>query len=335
MWAKIFAISLVFTYIVSFNAFQSHSVGSAFMHTFGVQPYIVGCVLGVVQGLMLIGGIKRIAKVAGYVVPMVSLVYLSISLGTVALSWRLIPGVFSLIIDSAFGWVPAISGVAGYTIKSAMAHGIRRGIFSNEAGMGSAPNIAAAAQNDHPVTQGYMQMLGPFFDTIIICTCTAFIVLFSGVFVPGSGVTGIELVQNALISQLGPIGGILVTISLTCFATMTMLGNYTYGEMSLYFIVPGITKCCLSLFRFFAVLVIAIAPICSLDFVMNLSDLTMGIMTSINLTAILLLSSEVRLLLKDYMALGLVDKHPKFAINKYSALSNKVGTGIWGKNSPA
>ena len=233
----LFAILISVTFGFAFNSVQSNTICAAMQGSFGFDPRIVGAVLTVLTLAIIFGGIQRIAKVSSVIVPVMALGYVALASGIVLFNITELPAVIKLIVSSAFGWEQA----AGGTIGAALMQGIKRGLFSNEAGMGSAPNVAATASVTHPVKQGLIQTLGVFTDTLLICTCTAFIILFSGAPLDGS-VNGVQLTQHALTLEVGKAGGIFVAVAIFLFAFSSIIGNYYYGEANIRFITPKIGR---------------------------------------------------------------------------------------------
>lgn len=229
----LFAILISVTFGFAFNSVQSNTICAAMQGSFGFDPRIVGAVLTVLTLAIIFGGIQRIAKVSSVIVPVMALGYVALASGIVLFNITELPAIIKLIVSSAFGWEQA----AGGTIGAALMQGIKRGLFSNEAGMGSAPNVAATASVTHPVKQGLIQTLGVFTDTLLICTCTAFIILFSGTPLDGS-VNGVQLTQHALTLEVGKAGGIFVAVAIFLFAFSSIIGNYYYGEANIRFITP-------------------------------------------------------------------------------------------------
>ena len=220
---------------------------------------------------------------------------MALASGIVLFNITELPAVIKLIVSSAFGWEQA----AGGTIGAALMQGIKRGLFSNEAGMGSAPNVAATASVTHPVKQGLIQTLGVFTDTLLICTCTAFIILFSGAPLDGS-VNGVQLTQHALTLEVGKAGGIFVAVAIFLFAFSSIIGNYYYGEANIRFITPK--KSVLYIYRLAVGGMVMFGALASLELAWSLADITMAFMTICNLFAISLLSKQAFLLLHDYIA---------------------------------
>lgn len=294
-WMGIFfAILISVTFGFAFNSVQSNTICAAWEGAFGFDHRIIGGILTLLTILIIFGGIQRIAKVSSIIVPVMALGYVILALGIVVFNIGKLPAVLETIIGNAFGWEQAIGG----TVGAALMQGIKRGLFSNEAGMGSAPNVAATADVSHPVKQGLIQTLGVFTDTLIICTCTAFIILFSGAPLDGT-VNGIQLTQHALTNEVGNAGSIFVAVAILLFAFSSIIGNYYYGEANIRFVTQK--RSILFVYRLLVGAMVMFGAIASLDLVWSLADITMGVMTICNLIAISLLSREVFLLLKDYV----------------------------------
>ena len=314
----LFAILISVTFGFAFNSVQSNTICAAMQGSFGFDPRIVGAVLTVLTLAIIFGGIQRIAKVSSVIVPVMALGYVALASGIVLFNITELPAVIKLIVSSAFGWEQA----AGGTIGAALMQGIKRGLFSNEAGMGSAPNVAATASVTHPVKQGLIQTLGVFTDTLLICTCTAFIILFSGAPLDGS-VNGVQLTQHALTLEVGKAGGIFVAVAIFLFAFSSIIGNYYSGEANIRFITPK--KSVLYIYRLAVGGMVMFGALASLELAWSLADITMAFMTICNLFAISLLSKQAFLLLHDYIAQkrsGI--KSPVFDKNKLPELKDKA-----------
>lgn len=221
--------------------------------------------------------------------------YIALAVTIVLLNITELPTVISQIVSHAFGWNQALGGGIG----AALMQGIKRGLFSNEAGMGSAPNVAATAHVSHPVKQGLIQTLGVFTDTLLICTCTAFIILFSGAPLDGS-TNGVQLTQRALTNEIGPSGSIFVAIALFFFAFSSILGNYYYGEANIRYLTRR--KWVLTTYRLLVSAMVLFGALTTLEMAWGLADITMGLMTLCNLIAISLLGKYAFRLLEDYRA---------------------------------
>ncbi|GAM54248.1 sodium alanine symporter [Vibrio ishigakensis] len=201
----LFSIFLIIAFGLVFNSVQANSIASAMNTAFGIEPWVAGVAVAVLSAFVIFGGIRKIARTAELIVPVMALAYLVLAFYVMFSNIEKVPEIISLIFKSAFGLQEAAAGGAGYAIAQALINGIKRGLFSNEAGMGSAPNAAASATPypPHPASQGYVQMLGVFTDTIVICTATVAIILVSGEYVPHGEITGIELTQRALSAEVG------------------------------------------------------------------------------------------------------------------------------------
>ncbi|AEY02294.1 sodium/alanine symporter [Oceanimonas sp. GK1] len=330
----LFAVFLIIAFGLVFNAVQANSISAAMQVAFSVPEWATGIVLVVLAGLIIFGGLRTIARFAELVVPLMALAYLLIALVVVAMNLTELPGVLALIVKSAFGLEQAGGGAMGYAISQALINGVKRGLFSNEAGMGSAPNAAASATPypPHPASQGYVQMLGVFADTIVICTCTASIILLSGQFEPGSGITGIELTQKALSNEVGDWGNYFIAIAILFFAFTSIVANYAYAENNLVFLEHN-HPAGLLVFRLFVLGMVMFGSVGELPTIWAMADTSMGMMALINLVAILLLSGVVVKLAKDYNDQRKLGRLPTFDASKYPELSNQLEEGIWDKKS--
>ena len=300
----LFAVLISVTFGFAFNSVQSNTICAAWEGAFGFAHHWVGAGLTLLTLLVIFGGIHRIARVSGVVVPVMALGYIVLALGVVLFNFRRLPEVVELIVANAFGWEQAMGGGAG----AALMQGIRRGLFSNEAGMGSAPNVAATAHVSHPVKQGLIQTLGVFTDTLVICTCTAFIILFGGV-------------PDASLS--GPAGSVFVAVAIFLFAFSSIIGNYYYGEANIRFITrrPWV----LTLYRVLVGVMVLFGALATLDLAWSLADITMAFMTLINLVAIVLLGRQAFLLLADYVGQrrrGI--KNPVYTRDRIPSLEDKA-----------
>lgn len=314
----LFAVLISVTFGFAFNSVQSNTICAAWEEAFGIDHTIFGALLTGFTILVIFGGIQRIAKVSSIIVPVMALGYVALALGVVLFNIRELPAVFDLIVENAFGWQQAIGGGLG----AALMQGIKRGLFSNEAGMGSAPNVAATAHVSHPVKQGLIQTLGVFTDTLIICTCTAFIILFSGVPLDGS-VSGVQLTQQALVNEVGSTGSVFVAVAILLFAFSSIIGNYYYGEANIRFVTQN--KGILFIYRLLVGGMVMFGALASLDLAWGLADITMGLMTICNLVAISLLGRQAFLLLSDYLSQkrkGI--KSPVFDKNSLPELKDKI-----------
>ena len=289
----VFAILIIFTFAFSFNTVQSNTICAAFEQAFHVEHTLMGIVLTILTLLVIFGGIKRIAKVSSVIVPLMALSYILLAFTIVLMNIPRLPEVIELIITNAFGWEQALGGGIGI----ALMQGIKRGLFSNEAGMGSAPNVAATANVSHPVKQGLIQTLGVFTDTLVICTCTAFIILISGMYIHGE-TNGIQLTQMALDTEIGSGGSTFVAIAILFFAFSSIIGNYFYGEANLRYLTEN--NKIIWVFRILCCTMVMLGALSSLDLVWGIADICMGLMAIFNLIAITLLGKYAFRLLEDY-----------------------------------
>lgn len=290
-----FSILISITFGLIFNSVQSNTISLAFHEAFKLDRTIIGVILAVATGAIIFGGVQRIANFSAAVVPVMATLYIMVSLYVIVTNIGMVPEIFTDIIENAFGIRQAVGGGIGAAIMT----GVKRGLFSNEAGMGSAPNAAAAAETSHPVKQGFVQTLGVFTDTILICSCTAFMVLISGAH-KTEGLTGIQLTQNALSSQVGGWGNVFIAICILLFAFSSIIGNYYYGETNIEFLTPN--KAWLNLYRAGVVGMVMFGSIGELALVWNMADLFMGLMAVLNLIAIFLLGKVAFEALSDYSA---------------------------------
>lgn len=311
-----FSILITICFGLVFNSVQSNTISIALNEAFGINKSLTGIILMVLTIAIIFGGIQRIAKVSEIIVPIMAVAYIAIALLVVFKNITAIPSLIKLIVEDAFGLQQAVGGGIGSTILI----GIKRGLFSNEAGMGSAPNAAATADVSHPVKQGLIQTLGVFTDTIVICSCTAFIILLSDIDL-ASGLTGIQLTQNALASQIGEFGSIFIAICVLLFAFSSIVGNYYYGESNIEFLSKN--KSHLTIYRVCVAIMIFFGSVANLEIVWNLADVFMALMAIINLIAIALLGKFAFKALDDYkMQKKAGIKNPIFKASSISELKN-------------
>lgn len=294
----IFAVILIVCFPFAFSSLQANTISATVSSTMGLESggwlgWVVGIVLAVLTGLVVFGGVRRIASVTQAVVPIMALTYLVLGLVIVALHIDQLPVVFGQIYAGAFGFQQIAGGAVGTIILV----GVQRGMFSNEAGLGSAPNAGASAAVTHPVKQGLVQTLGVYFDTFLICSITAFIILVATPDLTGAE-RGIGLTQNAIVSTLGSWSGILLSIIIFLLAFSSILGNYYYGEANIEFITEK--KGVLLGYRLLAVVAVLGGSVASAALVWNAADAIMGLMALVNLIAILLLSGIAFALLRNY-----------------------------------
>ncbi|MGN8890382.1 alanine/glycine:cation symporter family protein [Dysosmobacter sp. HCP28S3_G4] len=307
-----FAVSLILTYAGGFNMLASYNLQDTFkaysFYTPGVTPWIIGAILAVLVGWCIMGGGKRVVKATSTLVPIMGVLYVAVSLVVILFHINLVPGVFAEIFRNAFDFQAIFGGVAG----SCMMYGIKRGLYSNEAGVGSAPNAAAAADVSHPVKQGLVQMLSVFIDTLLICTATALMCMCSGV-TPTADIAGAQYVQQSVSSVLGGFGPIFITIAMVLFAFTTLLGNLYYCDNCLAFILKKTpSKQFMTGFRIIAALVIFVGAGLSMAAAWDIADILMAVMCFINLPACIVLSKVAIDACKDYEKQKSEGKNPVF-----------------------
>ncbi|MGN0201679.1 MAG: alanine/glycine:cation symporter family protein [Candidatus Cryptobacteroides sp.] len=325
-FACIFAVAIIAQFGLTNNMVQANTISSAFTEAFAIPPGVMSAILCVLTLLVVFGGIRRISKVASYIVPFMALAYLCIAIFIVLANIKSFPAVIALIVRNAFGF----GQVAGGTVGMAILMGFKRGIFSNEAGEGSAPNAAATADVSHPVKQGLIQTLGVYTDTILICTCTAFIILCSGLY--DCGANGIELTQAALTWHIGPAGKYIVAVCILFFAFSSIIGNYYYGECNLAFLFNGSphTKTAVRVYRLVLGALVVLGSLMTIEVVWALVDFCMAIMTVCNLIAILLLGKYAVRLLKDYRSQLKAGKEPVYTADTIPEIAGE--TECWQGN---
>ncbi|MBQ5922769.1 MAG: alanine:cation symporter family protein [Alistipes sp.] len=320
--AILFSVLTILTFGFAFNTVQSNTLCEAVEHAFGFSHIYMGIAITVATLVIIFGGIQRIAKVSSIIVPIMALGYILLAFTIVILNIGQLPAVIELIIKSAFGMEQVVGGGLG----AALMQGIKRGLFSNEAGMGSAPNVAATASTSHPVKQGLIQSLGVFTDTLIICSCTAFIILMSGIEFGGQ-MDGIRLTQEALTTQIGGAGRIFVAIAIFFFAFSSIIGNYYYGEANIKFITSS--RKVLNAYRLLVGVMVMSGAAMSLQTVWSLADLTMALMTLCNIAAIVLLGGQVMTLLKDYRKQKSAGLDPVFRKNDIKEFASNDSIECW------
>lgn len=301
----LFAVLITITFGMANQLVQSNTLCDALSDSFGVDIRWVGVVLTLFTLVIIFGGIQRISRFSAICVPFMAVGYLILSVVVIGMNISLVPDILRLIVSNAFGFEQAAGGMVGIAIMQ----GVKRGLFSNEAGEGSAPNAAAIATTSHPVKQGLLQALGVFTDTLVICTCTAFIVLLSGLY--DSGADGIILTTQALESEVGVMGRWFITAAIFLFAYSTIIANYFYGETNIRFIFSGARRS-IFVFRIITAIVILAGAFMSLQTAFSTVDIFMGLMTILNLIAIFLLFPKVRVLLTDYRNQRKAGQDPTF-----------------------
>lgn len=307
-----FAVAIILALGFMGNMVQANSISDAFYTAFGINPMIIGVVLALVAGLIFVGGIRRIASVTEKVVPIMAILYMLVGFAIIFKNASHIPAVFGAILQGAFNPQAVWGGVLGITMAKAARYGIARGLFSNEAGMGSTPHAHAAAKVKHPVDQGMLGIASVFIDTFIVLNITVFVVLSSGVIVFEDGeatMKGISLVQAAFSSSLlGDYGHLFIAACLLFFAFSTIIGWYYFAETNIRYLFGARA---LLPFQIMVMLFIFVGSVLKIELVWELADLFNGIMVLPNLLALLLLSNKVVRLLREYNA-GIAYDQEKF-----------------------
>ena len=311
----IFSVIVIVTFAFVFNTVQANTIAQAFETSFNMSSTIAGIILAALTALIIFGGLHRIANVVGYMVPIMAIGYVVVALYVLVVNIVHIPGLFMSIIEAAFGLKQAVGGAIGV----AMLQGIKRGLYSNEAGMGSAPNAAATSNVSHPVKQGLLQAFGVFVDTILICSATGFIVLLYPEY-NTIGEKGIKLTQLALSHSVGNWGAGFITLCIFLFAFSSLVGNYYYGEANLEFLTKSKTS--MLVFRVLTVACVYLGSVASLGLVWDIADVSMGIMALMNIVVIAILSPKAVAIIKDYMKQRKEGKNPVFRAKDIPGLEN-------------
>jgi len=314
--ALTFAVLLLVTYGFAFNGLQAFTVTHSLQNAFDIPVLYSGIALAVLLAVVFFGGIQRIAAVSDLLVPVKTLAYIAVTLYVIVTQIELVPGMLTTIVKSAFGLEPAFAGLLG----SAIVMGVKRGVFANEAGLGSAPNVAAVAAVRHPASQGVVQAFSVFLDTFVICTCTALLILLSGFYTPGFEGDGITLTQNSLAAVVGDWGRIFVSVALSLFVFTCITYNYYLGENALQFIV-GRSRSALIAFRILVLGLILWGSMQNLGTVFAFADITMTCLAFVNLVALAMLIKTGLRVMRDYdeqRAAGI--ERPVFDASKFADL---------------
>jgi len=321
----IFSVIIILTYAVGYNMLAAYNLQSTFK-TFdfysNATPIIIGIILAVLFGIIVIGGAKRLINVTGVMVPIMGVIYVVVAIIVLIINIENIPAMFKLIFQSAFDFKSIFGGFAG----SCIMNGIKRGLYSNEAGMGSAPNAAAKADVSHPAKQGLVQMLSVFLDTLLICTATGFMVLSSGVGVTEAMQADAALyVQAAMGESLGAFGPIFIAVAMSLFAFTTLIGNYSYCEGCLNFIAGRqVSNTSILIFRLVATVLVFVGTIATASMVWNIADMLQGFMVVINIPVILILMKPAMKALDDYCKQKKEGKDPVFVAKEAGLDDSKL-----------
>ncbi|RIL70826.1 alanine:cation symporter family protein [Staphylococcus devriesei] len=321
-----FAILITVTFAFVFNTVQSNTIAESLNTQYNISPVITGAVLAVITGIIIFGGVRSIATLSSLVVPIMAIVYIGMVLIILLLNIDQVVPMIGTIIKSAFGFEQVTGGAVG----AALLQGIKRGLFSNEAGMGSAPNAAATAAVPHPVKQGLIQSLGVFFDTMLVCTATAImILLYSGLKFGDNAPQGVQVTQSALNEHLGSAGGIFLTIAITLFAFSSVVGNYYYGQSNIEFL--STNKFILFVFRCLVVILVFVGAVVKTETVWSTADLFMGLMAIVNLVSIIGLSNIAIAVMRDYQKQRKAGMRPVFKPENLEI--NLFGIESWGREN--
>ena len=308
----LFAVALIATYAVGFNMLASFNLQDSFrvydFYVPGKTSWMIGAVLALIAGYCILGGGKRIIKFTSLLVPVMGVIFVIMAIIMIVINAKNIPSMFGMIFEDAFNFKAIFGGVAG----SCLVQGIKRGLYSNEAGMGSAPNAAASASVSHPVKQGLVQMISVFLDTIVICSATAFMSLASGI-VPTEELAGAPFVQASLSTVFGPYGNLFITVSLALFAFTTLLGNLYYVDSCLTYLNKKTpSKTFMLCYRIIATILIFVGAGMEMSLAWDVADFLMGVMCLINIPSIIYLGSVALKALEDYKEQRSEGKNPVF-----------------------
>jgi AGCS family alanine or glycine:cation symporter len=324
----LFSILLIIAFGFAFNAAQANTMTDALNNAFGLDKTIIGILIVAAAAYIITGGLKKVATASELIVPVMAVAYLAIALVVVAMNIEQVPAAIAYIVKSAFGWEEAAGGAMG-----AMMAGIARGLFSNEAGMGSAANIAASASPNpnHPASQGFVQMIGVFVDTIVICSASAAIILLSGVLDNPGEQKGIGLLQLALTNEMGSWAAYFVAFAIILFCFSSIIANYSYAESNVMFLTKS--KKVLYIFRGLVLAMVMAGSVASLQLVWNFADVSMGLMALVNIAAIVMLSKVAFVVIKDYEKQINAGVIPTFHAEEFPEINGLDG-GIW-KGQPS
>ncbi|MDO5717622.1 MAG: alanine/glycine:cation symporter family protein [Tissierellia bacterium] len=315
----VFSIIISITFGFMFNAMQANTIGSAVNNSTGISHWIIGIVLVILTGLVIFGGVKRIAEISSKIVPVMAVIYMLVAIFVVIKNIAFVPKMFGLIFSNAFGIRPVVGGGIG----AAILNGVRRGLFSNEAGMGSVPNAAATADTSHPAKQGFVQSLGVYLDTILVCSATAFIVLLAGEQVyTNPDLEGIMITQAALSAHVGAWATGFLAICILLFSYSSIIGNYYYGESNIEFMGGG--KTMLNGYRILVLIMVYLGCIGDFSIVWNTGDIFMGIMAIINLVVIILIGRVAIETFYDYKKQMSEGKNPVFNPKNIKSINTEL-----------
>ncbi|MBM7071945.1 alanine:cation symporter family protein [Shewanella sp. 202IG2-18] len=326
----LFSILLIISFGFIFSAIQANTITSAITSLYDIDASWIGYGIVVATAFVIIGGLKKVAYVSELLVPFMALAYILVAFVIVLMNISELPGILMLVIKSAFGLQEVAAGGVAYAVSQAMQSGIARGLFSNEAGMGSAANIAASAtpNPNHPASQGYVQMVGVFIDTIVICTATAALIMIAGD--TGGTHDGIAITVHALKNEIGEWGGIFFSFAILLFCFTSIIANYSYAETNIIFLAKK-GKLLINLLRVGVLGMVMFGAIAKIDLVWSLADVSMGLMATVNIVALMLLSGVAVKVVRDYKQQVANGDEPEFDIKKFPEISNQLKDSIWDK----
>ncbi|RLV61438.1 alanine:cation symporter family protein [Parashewanella curva] len=324
----LFSILLIIAFGLVFSAVQANTISSAISSIYHVDDLWTGIIIVVATAFVIMGGMRKVARVSELLVPIMAVAYVAVAFVIVFMNVTELPRIFMLVVKSAFGWQEVAAGGVAYAVAQAMQAGIARGLFSNEAGMGSAANIAASAtpNPNHPASQGYVQMIGVFIDTIVICTATAAIILLAGD-IP-AGKDGIAVTIEALNNHIGSFGSLFFAFAILLFCFTSIIANYSYAETNILFIAKH-GKLWVNLLKVAVLGMVMFGSLAKISLVWNLADVAMGLMALVNLSALLLLSGIAFKVIKDYRQQVKEGVEPEFDPNKFPELAKELNDDIW------
>ncbi|MCE9677999.1 alanine:cation symporter family protein [Shewanella sp. AS1] len=320
---SLFSVLLIIAFGFAFNAAQANTITDALNNAFGIDKTVMGLIIVTMTGYIIVGGLRKVANASELIVPVMAVVYLAIALVVLVMNIEKVPDALVFIVKSAFGWQEATGGMMG-----AIMAGVARGLFSNEAGMGSAANIAASASPNpnHPASQGFVQMIGVFVDTLVICTASAAIILLSGVLDNPGDQKGIGLLQLALSNEMGAWSTYFISFAILLFCFSSIIANYSYAENNILFLCKS--KKVLYVFRALVLAMVMAGSVASLQLVWNFADVSMGLMALVNIAAIMMLSKVAFAVIKDYEKQVKQGLEPTFDSAKFPGIAN-AQDDIW------
>lgn len=332
-WMGIFyAVSFICAFGLVFNAVQANAMSYAGYAVFDIDPIYMAVILVVITAGIIFGGIGRVAVFSEIIAPVMVLFYLLTSVFLILKHAEMLPDIFQLVFRQAFGFDAAASGALGFSFTQGMMQGIKSGLFSNEAGMGSAPNIAASAEPypSHPASQGFIHMLGVFIDTFVICTLSALVILLSGEYVPGSDMTGIALILRSFSALMGESASTFIALAVFFFSFTSIMANYAYAETNFLYLTRQNPRYLFAL-RMCVLMMLILGTQMYVPVVWVMADLAMAVTAMINMIALLLLSRTVITLSNDFNAQWMRGRHFVFSYRRYTEFHDSIYAGSWHK----